>query len=846
LEAGDEWLQTEELQDEPDEEGEEQEEGGTPAQGAEPAAAATPPPSTPGVPLTREEKLALEDKIKRRKKAAEMRYLVNSMYRCADCMQPPTDLELGFDEHAPPRRPAARPSAGPGSQYCCQGPALADALPPEFPLDLIPLTHSYLLSDAPSRSFLTTPPLPAQGTIQCYILKTSTRFELYLEMKNQPDFVAMRAAKEKRDKEKRERAEARARKAAGMAEGTAQMDGNAQQHQPQAEEKKEDAVAAAAEANTPSVVLATGTASAAPSPMLAPAAPPTLQHSHFMPNPMPILSLDDSEIGLRSPALGEGAAGLPLETPDVVSPTHCIDYEKLFPEYPPPPVTNKPARRNSTGATLAASSGAARRGQLPPPGALEAIQRQMASGRRMSDPGLFSLGPGLAASSLATNPSSGAGSPQQPPRRSLHPPPPRGAAPQGLSRRPLSKSGGIGAPSLSSSSSSLPKSASNLHLHQTRTNAVNKMLKEHAEGVITEGKDIFLLCAQRKRSWTGNAYILSSSREDIRADGPHFYGKLKSNFGGTEFIVTDNGARAPSKRYVEPLQQHTYPTYNAMHAAQQRQQAQPGGVAAWLASATSSSPPHVRHELAAVLYDHFFSHTGSPIRIKVLLPKRSFDLATEANVGGSIIKQYRSECERAEKLREAKEAREAAMAELKRVAEAKEAKENSGSRALGADADAQMADAEQVDPAAAAGAPAAGGAVPPAGAQQAQQAASSSSSASVAPLPELSGGADDPEQLQTTIETYENLRPVWHDGMNAYVLHFDHHRVREKSVKNFRIVRTVPDLTAKQPGATVQKTVLQFGRVLDRNVFIMDYAYPLSPLAAFAICLSSIDPKLAV
>jgi len=42
------------------------------------------------------------------------------------------------------------------------------------------------------------------------------------------------------------------------------------------------------------------------------------------------------------------------------------------------------------------------------------------------------------------------------------------------------------------------------------------------------------------------------------------------------------------------------------------------------------------------------------------------------------------------------------------------------------------------------------------------------------------------------------------------------------------------------------QTVLQFGRVLDRNVFVMDYAYPLSPLAAFAICLSSIDPKLAV
>ena len=83
--------------------------------------------------------------------------------------------------------------------------------------------------------------------------------------------------------------------------------------------------------------------------------------------------------------------------------------------------------------------------------------------------------------------------------------------------------------------------------------------------------------------------------------------------------------------------------------------------------------------------------------------------------------------------------------------------------------------------------------------------------------------------------------------MNAYVLHFDQHRVREKSVKNFIIKRTIPDPAPNAaPGATIQKTVLQFGRVLDRNVFIMDYGYPLSAVAAFAICLSSIDPKLAV
>lgn len=270
-------------------------------------------------------------------------------------------------------------------------------------------------------------------------------------------------------------------------------------------------------------------------------------------------------------------------------------------------------------------------------------------------------------------------------------------------------------------------------------------------------------------------------------------------------------------------------------------------------------------------------HTGSPIRIRVLLPKRAFDLHTEANVSGSIIKQYKLECERADKLREAKEAREAALA-----AEAK-AKENSSSRS--SEADAQMADAEHLGAPGPAAAAAAAGAPQQAQQQQApaqqppQQGgggnAAASSLASVAPLPEVSGGVEEAD-LKTTIEMYENLRPVWHgqskqgetalgrpqakcvcalddrasgltctctcfcsvllsDGMNAYVLHFDHHRVREKSVKNFRIVRTVPDPTSKVPNATVQKTVLQFGRVLDRNVFVMDYAYPLSSVSLRAI-----------
>lgn len=47
--------------------------------------------------------------------------------------------------------------------------------------------------------------------------------------------------------------------------------------------------------------------------------------------------------------------------------------------------------------------------------------------------------------------------------------------------------------------------------------------------------------------------------------------------------------------------------------------------------------------------------------------------------------------------------------------------------------------------------------------------------------------------------------------------------------------------TCEELGADV---ILQFGRV-DTNRFTMDYRYPLSAFQAFAICLASLDAKMA-
>ncbi|XP_066228660.1 tubby-related protein 2 [Saccopteryx leptura] len=78
----------------------------------------------------------------------------------------------------------------------------------------------------------------------------------------------------------------------------------------------------------------------------------------------------------------------------------------------------------------------------------------------------------------------------------------------------------------------------------------------------------------------------------------------------------------------------------------------------------------------------------------------------------------------------------------------------------------------------------------------------------------------------------QNKPPLWNQETCAYTLNF-HGRVTQASVKNFQIV--YPD--------DLDSMVLQFGRVAP-DIFTMDFCFPLCPLQAFAICLSSFDGKL--
>ena len=82
------------------------------------------------------------------------------------------------------------------------------------------------------------------------------------------------------------------------------------------------------------------------------------------------------------------------------------------------------------------------------------------------------------------------------------------------------------------------------------------------------------------------------------------------------------------------------------------------------------------------------------------------------------------------------------------------------------------------------------------------------------------------------IEVLRNKEPRWSSSVNGYVLNFSE-RVREPSVKNFLLV-------AAGDSGDVR---MQFGKTGD-NEYCLDFASPITPLAAFGIALSSLDFKL--
>ncbi|CAM8973169.1 unnamed protein product [Rhodiola kirilowii] len=97
----------------------------------------------------------------------------------------------------------------------------------------------------------------------------------------------------------------------------------------------------------------------------------------------------------------------------------------------------------------------------------------------------------------------------------------------------------------------------------------------------------------------------------------------------------------------------------------------------------------------------------------------------------------------------------------------------------------------------------------------------------------------------------KNKTPRWHEQLQCWCLNF-RGRVTVASVKNFQLIAATPPTppapnapsTSQSSSSDHEKVLMQFGKV-GKDIFTMDYRYPLSAFQAFAICLSSFDTKLA-
>ncbi|XP_054823710.1 tubby-like F-box protein 5 [Prosopis cineraria] len=88
----------------------------------------------------------------------------------------------------------------------------------------------------------------------------------------------------------------------------------------------------------------------------------------------------------------------------------------------------------------------------------------------------------------------------------------------------------------------------------------------------------------------------------------------------------------------------------------------------------------------------------------------------------------------------------------------------------------------------------------------------------------------------------KNKAPRWHEQLQCWCLNFKG-RVTVASVKNFQLVAAA-EPQQNVSAAEQDRVILQFGKI-GKDIFTMDYRYPLSAFQAFAICLSSFDTKPA-
>ncbi|CAM8935208.1 unnamed protein product [Rhodiola kirilowii] len=291
----------------------------------------------------------------------------------------------------------------------------------------------------------------------------------------------------------------------------------------------------------------------------------------------------------------------------------------------------------------------------------------------------------------------------------------------------------------------------------------------------------FLLSAKRNRRTTYTEYIISMDADNISRSSSTYIGKLRSNFLGTKFIIYD----------TQPPQACAHIPASSGRTSRR-----------FLSKKVSPKVPTGSYNIAQVTYELNVLGTRGPRRMNCIMqsiPVSALDVGGIVPGQPELMPRYLEDSFRSV----------------------------SFSKSLDCSTDF-----------------------------------SSSRFSEIGAL----GAGDDEESSKSRPLVLKNKPPRWHEQLQCWCLNF-RGRVTVASVKNFQLIAaTKPSeaaaaTTSSQPGPTGltgppqpgptgppppehDKIILQFGKV-GKDMFTMDYRYPLSAFQAFAICLSSFDTKLA-
>ncbi|CAN6337484.1 unnamed protein product [Urochloa humidicola] len=291
----------------------------------------------------------------------------------------------------------------------------------------------------------------------------------------------------------------------------------------------------------------------------------------------------------------------------------------------------------------------------------------------------------------------------------------------------------------------------------------------------------FLLSAKRNRKTTCTEYVISMDADNISRSSSTYIGKLRSNFLGTKFMIYDT--QPPYNGAVVPHAGRTSRRFNSKKV--------------------SPKVPTGSYNIAQVTYELNVLGTRGPRRMHCVM----HSIPASAVEPGGIVPGQPEQI-------------------LPRALEESFRSTTSFSKSSIMDQSMDFSSSRNF---------------------------SSVRDFSSARFSDIAGGAivgDEEGRNKERPLVLRNKAPRWHEQLQCWCLNF-RGRVTIASVKNFQLIASSSQPpaagapTPSQPAPPDQdKVILQFGKVA-KDMFTMDYRYPLSAFQAFAICLSSFDTKLA-